>query len=93
MPHASDAERRHRAANLSRRAKLLRYHASRRGADGKSISAVQGGQARMGEDPALARAAATEMALRRWYPTEGKKGVRVIGADSCGSAPRDKKEV
>ncbi len=68
-----DTERRRRAANLSRRAKLLRFHAAMRGADGKSISAVRGGCARMGSDPAVARAAATEMALARWYPTETER--------------------
>ena len=89
----TNRERRHRAANLARRAKLLRFHVGMRGADGKSISAARGGRARMGDDPALARAAATEMALKRWYPIESKQGVRVIVADSCRSAPRDKKEV
>lgn len=68
MPESPDGIRRRRAANLSRRAKLLRFHASMRGADGRSISAVRGGQARMGDDPAIARATATEMARQRWYP-------------------------
>lgn len=70
MPESSATIRRQRAANLSRRAKLLRFHARMRGGDGRSISAVRGGHARMGDDPALARATATEMALRRWYPNE-----------------------
>ena len=68
MPESPATIRRRRAANLARRAKLLRFHASMRGADGKSTSAVRGGMARIGDDPAIARAAATEMALRRWYP-------------------------
>ena len=70
MPESPAILRRHRAANLSRRAKLLRFHARMRGQDGKSISAVRGGEARMGRDPTLARATATEMALQRWYPKE-----------------------
>lgn len=74
-PDELDTKRRHRAANLSRRAKLLRFHARMRGADGKSISAVRGGHARMGRDPALARAAATEMAIKRWYKDEEARAV------------------
>jgi hypothetical protein len=69
----AERERRRRAANLARRVKLLRYHASMRGPDGKSITARRGGLARMGNDPALARATATAMALRRWHAANGPK--------------------
>ena len=56
-----------RAANLKRRAFMLRFHAERRGVDGKSVVAQRGGHARMGDDRALARAIATEMAVKRWH--------------------------
>ena len=56
-----------RAANLKRRIFMLRYHIERRGADGKSVVAQRGGHARMGADRALARAIATEMAVKRWH--------------------------
>ena len=84
-----DPERDHRqrAANLSRRAKLLRYHATRRGTDGKSVAAQRGGYARMGDDPALARAIGTEMALRRWYPKE--KSHRRDNGTGDGTTPQE----
>ena len=56
-----------RAANLKRRVFMLRFHAERRGADGKSVVAQRGGHARIGDDRALARAIATEMAIKRWH--------------------------
>lgn len=56
-----------RAANLRRRVAMLRYHVTMRGGDGKSVAAQRGGHARMGGDAALARATATEMALKRWH--------------------------
>ena len=56
-----------RAANLKRRAFMLRFHTERRGTDEKSVVAQRGEHARMGDDRALARAIATEMAIKRWH--------------------------
>ena len=63
-----------RAANLKRRLAMLRYHATQRGSDGKSLSAVAGGRAawakRAAATPGGARALGLELALRRWHPED-----------------------
>lgn len=81
----TDAERRHRAANLKRRLALLRHHAALRDpVTGKSLQAVRGGQAawRMRVEAAggNARIVGLEMALKRWHPegdgSDGREAAR-----------------
>lgn len=82
------------AANLKRRVSMLRFHASNRGEDGKSIVAQRGGRARMGDDPTIARANATEMAALRWYGEKASAPVNVLedaGDEATGNESRDER--
>ena len=68
-----------RAAGLRRRVRMIKFHCAHRGEDGKSIVAQRGGRARMGDDPAMAKATATEMAVSRWYRGQGGRRQRQSG--------------